>query len=307
MGTYSFGRYSFDASNLDKVLFPKDGYTKKDLIEYYASVAEYMVPLIKDRPLTLKRYPNGIEASSFFQKNASEHFPDWIKTASVPRNNKENINMVLGNNAATLAYLANQGTVTIHSWLSKISKMEKPDRLIFDLDPSGKDFEQVRQAAYVAREFLEGELEFTTFLMTTGSKGLHIVIPIKTQYHFDDVKEFAKTVGAYLSLKYPETLTIEHRKKERKGRLFVDYLRNEFAQTGVAPYSVRAKQGAPVAAPVKWEELVHKDFNSKKYSIKTILKKVEKDGDPWEGIDKQKQSLTKAMNKMNELMESKSV
>ena len=208
---------------------------------------------------------------------------------------------VLANDAATLVYLANQTVVTFHVWLSTADKLNYPDRIIFDLDPpSKKQFPAVLTAAKKIKKMLEA-LDLTPFVMTTGSKGLHITVPIKRELMFDDVRAFARQCASLMVEQHPDMMTLELRKDKRKGKIFVDYLRNAWAQTGVAPYSVRAKEGAPVATPLLWKELTS-SLDPQKYHIKNIFRRVARMGDPWEDIAKHTGSVKAARKKLQTLI-----
>lgn len=273
----------------DKVLFPKSKITKEDLVSYYEAVAPRMIPLIKDRPVTMQRYPNGITKKGFLQKNISEFFPSWVKSAPVSRQNEKGIEMVLCNDIDTLSYIANLGCITPHIWLSKVKKPNYPDRMTFDLDPSGKQFSSVVDAAHELKEVLEGELGLKTYLMTTGSKGLHLVVPIKPVQTFDEVRDFAKHVGEFLVSQWPKKYTISPRKESRRGKLYIDYLRNGYAQMAVAPYAVRALEHAPIATPIHWKELTSR-ISPQQFTIKNISARLKKRC-PWEGMEKSAKSL----------------
>lgn len=285
------GNKKVKITNPDRILFPKANITKWEMIQYYERIAPLMIPHIKDRPLTLHRFPNGIDAEGFYQKDASGYFPDWIKTCAIQKGDKSKVvHHVLANNAATLVYLANQATITPHIWLSKEKKLNYPDRMIFDLDPpSIKQFDQIRKAAKIFKQVLE-DLGLHPFVMTTGSKGLHVTVPIKPNCDFEYVRSFARQLAELLVQQHPEHLTVEIRKDKRKGRIFVDYLRNAWAQTGVAPYAVRAKEGAPIATPLKWSE-VNSALNPQKYKIKNIFRRVSRGGDSWEDINEYAKSI----------------
>ncbi len=274
----------------DKILFPKSKITKKDLFLYYQKIAPAMIPKMKDRPVSMLRYPNGIKGEGFYQKNISDYFPKWIKSASIGRKEKKAIRMLLCNDAETLLYLANQACITPHIWLSRYDKLKLPDRMIFDLDPpSEKAFPLVMQAAKDLREILEKKWKLKTFVMTTGSKGLHVVVPIQRDTPFAAVRALAKKIAAALATQNPKEYTIESRIKERKGRIFIDYLRNAYAQTAVAPYAVRAIEGAPVATPIDWKE-VKKGLHSQKFTIKNVVKRA-LGKDPWEGMERAARSV----------------
>ena len=307
MGKRNFGKYSFKTSNEEKIFFPKSKITKGDLIDYYNKIADVMIPHIKDRPVSMLRLPDGIKGESFFQKDASDYFPDWTQTIKVKKKGGY-VHHVLCNNKATLVYLANQACITPHVWLSKAQKLNYPDRLIFDLDPPGKkiDFMSVKKAAKIFHKFLTDELKLNVYLMTTGSRGLHIVIPINARENFDTIREFGQNIAKVISNRHPKELTIEVRKNKRKGRIFLDTARNAYAQTAVPPYSVRPKEDAPIAAPLYWDELSGKKLNSQSFNIKNIFKRLDKTSDPWKDINKNKNSIKKAIKKINEIIEEES-
>lgn len=286
----------------NKILYPASGITKGDLIHYYREIAAYMLPYLQDRPLTMHRFPNGIAKAGFFQKNASNYFPGWIKTERIRKKNGW-VNHVICNNQETLEYLAAQGTITFHITLSRIDKLNYPDRLIFDLDPPDENFKLVRFGAEILRHLLERELELSTYVMLTGSDGIHLVIPLMRVENFDEVRDFAKNVARYLVGKYPDDLTIEMRKDQRKGRLFLDYLRNSYGQTAVCPYSLRAIEEAPVAVPISWDELTHTS-DSRAYTIHTIFDRLKENPNPWNNFTKNTKILSDARRKLKHLMEA---
>ncbi|NGX50995.1 MAG: hypothetical protein K1060chlam2_00852 [Chlamydiae bacterium] len=276
-------------TNEDKILFPKDKITKGDLIAYYARVSGRMLPLIKGRPISMKRYPDGIKKEEFVQKKVSDYFPDWIKTKSVGRKEQSSIKMVVCNNKDTLLYLANQACITPHIWQSKIDDLKRPTRMVFDLDPSGKDFARVIEAAKDLQDILEHDYKLKTFVMTTGSKGLHVVVPIKKGPSFEEVRGFARDVGKILVDELPGKYTLNPRKASRRGKLFIDYLRNGYAQTAVAPYAVRALDGAPVATPLSWRELTSR-LSPQSHTLKNIGRRLSK-ADPWAGFERAARKL----------------
>lgn len=289
MGSLRFGRVSFETSNETKVYFPDEGITKGDLIEYYQSVADAMLPHLKGRPLSFQRYPNGIDQQGFFQKDKPKHYPEWIVTTPVKKKGGSN-DQVVATSKAALAYLANNGVVTLHGALSREPDLTKPDRLIFDLDPSIDDFGIIQSAAEIVREILE-DLGLHTYLQTTGSRGLHVVSPIKPEYDFEKVGAFAKSVARLIVDRDPDSFTIERLKKDRGDRLLIDYFRNAYAQTSVVPYSVRAKPGAPVATPIEWNELRKLRDGARTFTIRSIPKRLSTKGDPWSSMNRRSRSL----------------
>ena len=300
MDVWHIGKHAIEIGKPDKILFPKSKITKGELIDYYAEIADIMLPHIKNRPISMHRFPHGIDKGGFFHKNAPDYFPSWIKRINVPKKSyfakfsksKEEgiVHYVLCNNAATLVYLANQYCITPHVWLSRVPKIELPNSMIFDLDPSRKN-----QFADVLED-----LGLVPFVMTTGSRGVHVVVPIKPQKDFDTVRKFARGVAELLIAEQPTIFTTEIRKRKRHGRVFIDTLRNAFAQTCVAPYAVRAKEGAPVATPIEWKELAR--VTSQKYTIKNIFKRLARKGDVWEDINKHTKALKIVRKKLDALI-----
>ncbi len=289
-----------EITNPDKILFPKDKITKKDLIDYYQRVSSLMLAHLKDRPIVMQRYPNGIQKSGFLQKNISDYFPNWIATASVKRQAAGKGELVLCQNKDTLTYLANQACITPHIWLSKKTKINCPDRIIFDLDPPKGRFDLVKQAAKALREVLEKELKLKTFIMTTGSSGLHVVVPIKPNLEFDEVRAFAKKVAQRVCTQDPKIFTIQPRKNRRAGRVFIDYLRNSYAQHAVAPYAVRAIAGAPIATPVSWTELSR--IHPQSFHMKNIRGRIGR-SNPWSSFQSSARAIQSAIKKLEKLQE----
>ena len=265
-------------SHLDKVLFPQDGVTKGDLIEHYRAVAGRMLPLLHDRPLALARYPDGMEGPSFFQQAAPAHTPSWIKTATVPKEDGE-ISHLLCQDEPTLIYLANQAAVTLHTWLARIDRPDRPDQVLFDLDPSSTDFEQVRHGALALHEVLD-DLGLPSLVKTTGGRGVHVSVPVVRRYDADELRGFARGVCAVLTSREPDRYTSEIRKNKRQGRLFLDMTRNAYAQLVVAPYTVRAVPDARVATPLDWSELEDEAFQPSRFTLRTMPDRLA-DADPW--------------------------
>lgn len=271
--------------NWQKILFPKERISKGDLINYYLKIADRLLPFCQDRPISMKRCPDGIDKECFYHKEVPEYFPKWIKRAWVKVKEEKNYQEeIIINNRATLTYLIGQGMITPHIWLSNKTDLNKPDRIIFDLDPpQPNSFKLVKEAALALKEKFD-QLNLTSFVMTTGSKGLHIIVPIKPAAGFKKIRRFAKKISRQLTKKYPQKFTIEIPKKKRRGRLFLDYLRNSYGQTTVAPYSIRAIAKAPVAAPLDWDELDDAKLTSGKYNLKNIFKRLSQIEDPWKNF-----------------------
>ncbi len=290
----TLGKHSFALPHPDKLLFPRDALTKQDLVGYYRAVAHIMVPHLRGRPLMLARFSDGMQADGFYQKEVPGYFPDWVHRATVGKKGGE-LTQVVGDDEATLAYLAAQACITFHSWLSRSDKPHVPDRLVFDLDPSSDgDFPAVRTTAVDLRECLE-ELGLVPFVQTTGSRGLHVVVPTERRQCFDEVRSFAHDLAEQVASRAPDERTTEARKGKREGRVFIDVQRNAYAQTSVAPYSVRSLPGAPVATPLDWGEL--EVARRASFTVAGIPARLRSQHDPWDGISDCARPLGKVMQK----------
>jgi len=284
-------------SKPDKVIFPDDGVTKADLAQYYADVADAMVPHMVDRPVNMQRFPDGIGGGGFYEKKVPSHFPDWVETVEVDTSDGKQRQVVAGDRR-TLVYLANQGCVTPHTWLSRLSALDEPDQLVFDLDPSRDSLADVRKATRVVGELLD-DLGLTSFLKTTGSRGYHVVVPLRASEPFDDVRAFARDVAEVAVSRESKLLTIEARKNKRGDRVLVDVMRNGYGQTAVPPYAVRARPGAPVSTPIEWDELGR--TKPTQYDVRSVLRRLAKRDDPWKGIRRRAQGLAKPREKLARL------
>jgi len=285
------GQRSVRVSSPTKVLFPDDGITKADLAAYYRDVAPAMVPHTKDRPMNLWRWNSGIHRERIVQQEIPKGAPDWVKRTEVSRRKGGSVVHAMANDAATLVWLAGQNCITPHVWTSRVDQPGKPDRVIFDLDPpEGVDFATIREAAHLLGEELRG-LKLTPFAMTTGSKGIHVVAPIRRTDDADAVRATAGAIAEQLADRHDDVLTTEWRKAKRAGRILVDTARNTYAQTTVAPYAVRARPGAPVATPLRWEELEDPDLTAERWTIATIPGRLADGGEPWADIGRHAATL----------------
>ena len=271
----------------EKVLFPADGITKGDLVAYYRAVAGRMLPLVDGRPVTLQRFPDGIGRGGFLQKQVGRHFPDWIERVTAPNRRtrqatvREEVTYAVCRTADDLAYLANQGCITPHVWLSRAPDIHHPDQMVFDLDPASEDLEPLRLAAASLHTLLT-EIGLASFLKSSGSRGLHVVVPLVPAAETDAVKMFSMAVAEALAARHPDDFTTEGRIAKRNGRLYLDIGRNGYAQTMAAPYAVRAKPGAPVSVPLDWSEL--DDWVPGRHTLRTIDDRLARP-DPWAGMD----------------------
>jgi bifunctional non-homologous end joining protein LigD len=280
-------------SHPDKVLFPDDGITKADLADYYASVAEAMLPLVKDRPMNLWRWNTGIDGQRVVQQGIPKGAPEWVARVEVKRRAGGNVTHAMINDARTLRWLSNQNCITPHVWLSRADKLDRPDRIVFDLDPATEDemeqFDDVRKGALALGDHLR-ELGLVPFAMTTGSRGIHVVSPLKRLYDANVVRERAGEIADEFAASH-DTLTTFWRKEKRDGRILVDTARNTYAQTVVAPYAVRALTGAPVATPLEWDELEDPGLHPRRWTLRDVAARIADRGNPWSDIRLEARSL----------------
>lgn len=288
--TLRVGRRSIRVTHPDKTLFPESGITKSEVVDYYRRVAPVMLPYLRGRPLMLQRLPEGLNGPVFYQKQISGHFPAWIHRTTVAKEGGT-VTHVVCDDAATLVYLANQGVLTPHVWLSRADEADRPDRLIIDLDPSTDDVADVRFAARLAREVLI-EAGLQPYLMATGSRGFHVVVPLRRIDGFDEVRAVARGLAEVLTLRAPTRVTSAARKAGRGRRVYLDVLRNAYAQTVIPPFAVRARAGAPVAVPLDWDEL--DEARPDGWTIRTVLERLDRTADPWRGFVRHARAHTAA-------------
>ena len=284
------GRRTIAISHAERVLFPEAGVTKLDLARHYAAVGDVMVPHVRDRPLALQTFPRGVAAPGYYLKNAPGHFPGWVRRAEVPKREGGTIRQVLANDSATLVYLAGQNAITAHVWTSRADRLEYPDRLIFDLDPNRERFAEVRA---VARELgrLLRDLRLEPFAMISGSRGIHVVAPLRRTADYPAVHAFACDVAAALAAHDPDRLTVEFHRRSRGDRIYIDVGRNAYGQHAVAPYAVRSLPTAPVATPLDWDELDDARLHAQRWTVRTIEPSLRERGDPWREITRHARSL----------------
>jgi bifunctional non-homologous end joining protein LigD len=279
----SAGGRTVAISHPGKNLFTTPAISKLTLARHYARVSEAMLRHIRDRPLALESFPQGISGKGFFMKSVPRHFPDWIATTEVPKRGGSLV-QVLANDPATLVYLAGQNVVTPHVWLARAPDLRHPDRLIIDLDPSpGVRFADVRAAARDAGERLR-EAGLATFAMVTGSRGVHVVSPLRPEADFAAVHRLARTLAEAMVTDAPDRLTLEWHRAERGRRIYIDVNRIAYAQHVVAPYGVRARPRAPVAMPIAWEELSDPRLRPDRWTVRTAAGRLGSDGDAWARI-----------------------
>jgi bifunctional non-homologous end joining protein LigD len=289
-------RIKVEVTHADRPVFPADGITKGDIVDYYTEIADAMVPHLKGRPLTLWRYPRGIDNQGFVQQDFADSLPDWMGRVEVAKEGGTVVHPTADRPEA-LRWLANQNCLTVHAWLSRSDRLDTPDRVVFDLDPSSSDFAVVRATARAFADVLD-DLGLVAYVQTTGSRGLHVVAPIKGDNDFDAVRQFARDVAEVVADDDPQHRTIEMRKANRKDRVYLDVMRNAYAQTAVAPYSVRARRGAPVATPLEWEELDRRGLRADRFTIRDVPKRLAESGDPWADLQRRARSLTRPAQRL---------
>lgn len=295
------GNRAVPIPNAGKVLFPDDGITKEDLARYYADAAGRMLPWLRDRPVTMMRYPDGLNGQRIVQKNVPAYFPDWIRRVEVPKEGGVVEQAVCGK-PADLAYLASQACIEVHAFTSRADKLDAPDQVVFDFDPpDGEHFGQVRSAALWARELLDDELGLASYVRTTGGHGLHVHVALDRRAGFDPVRDFAHRAAAVLASRHPGVITTEQRKDKRGGRIYADIMRNAYAQMVVALYAVRARPGAPVATPLSWQEVEDAGLEPGQFTISGIRARLASAGDPWGGFARARHGLGRASRRLAEL------
>ncbi|HJW79499.1 MAG: non-homologous end-joining DNA ligase [Microvirga sp.] len=274
----------------DKVLYPEQSITKRQLAEYYLAVAEAMLPHVARRPITLVRCPTGRQRKCFYQRHAGSGVPAELGEVDIPGFEESGAYLFI-KDAPGLVALVQMGVLEVHPWGARVDKPDRPDRVIFDLDPGeGLGFADVAEAAHEVRAYL-GDLGLASFAKTTGGKGVHVVVPVDRRYGYPQVKAFAKKVAESLAAKTPTRYLTRISKAERRGRIFIDYLRNDATSTAVAAYSTRSRAGAPVATPVTWDELIP-SLDPAAFNVNTVPARLAKiGGDPWREMGKVRQGL----------------
>ena len=286
----------------EKILFPDDGITKGQLALYYEAIAPVMVPHLRNRPVTMERFPGGIGKKGFIQKDVSKGFPAWLERVEVPKKDGV-VHHPVVTDTRSLLWLANQNSITPHVWTSRAPDLYHPDICVFDLDPSTDDPDGLRFAAMALRDFLD-ELGLPSWVKTSGSKGFHIVVPLNGKAETGDVAGFAHQVGAALVRKYPDVLTQEFHKVDRGHRILVDTGRNGYSATFAAAYAVRARAGAPVSAPCTWEEVDTGAVHPQTFTLMNMADRIEAVGDLWQDLTRRKRSLTRAAAKLRKAVQS---
>jgi bifunctional non-homologous end joining protein LigD len=286
-------------SHPDKVLFPDDGISKGDLADYYEAVAPAMLPHIRARPVTMERFPNGLNGQGFLQKDLTKGFPEWLERVEAPKKGGT-VHYPLVTDERSLLWLANQNCITPHVWTSRAPELYQPDLCVFDLDPSEDEPKVLRAVALGLRSLLD-EISLKSWVKTSGSKGFHIVVPLDGKARMDEAAAFAYQVAEVLVSRDPDHLTLEFSKVQRGGRILVDTRRNDWAATFAAAYAVRARSGAPVSAPCTWEEVESGAVEPQTFNLRNMPKRVETAGELWSDMPKHARSLDRATQKLEQL------
>ena len=289
----------------EKVLFPDSGITKGELCAYYEAIAPLMLPHITGRPVTMERFPGGIGAKGFIQKDVSKGFPTWLERVEVGKRGKRGdedrgvVHYPLAGDARSLVWLANQNSITPHVWCSRVPRLERPDLCIFDLDPASDDPVTLRTATLAVRDLL-AELGLPSLVKTSGSKGFHVVVSLDDGADFESVWRFTQGAGAVLVKRHPDLLTQEFIKADRAGRILIDTGRNAPGATCAAVYAVRPKPGAPISAPCTWPEVESGEVGPRTFTLRTMAARIDRVGDLWREIGAERCSLVDALAKLQE-------
>jgi DNA ligase D len=289
-------------TNLHKLYWPGEGITKGDLISYYKTIAPFILPYLKNRPLSLKRNPNGIKDQGFYHKDAGDIAPSWMKTADIyAESTGKIVHYLVCNNVKSLLFIANLGCIEMNPWNSTTVKLDNPDYLILDIDPSDKNsFDEVIEVALVIKEILD-KIKLTGYCKTSGASGMHVYIPCGRKYDYDTVRDFAKLLATMVHEQLPSSTTLERSlAKRKKDEIYVDFLQNSRGQTLASAYSVRPKPGATVSAPLEWKE-VKKGLHPSQFTIKNMKKRADKKGDLFKGVLGKGVDIPAALKKMEKM------
>lgn len=293
--------HSLKFTNLSKLYWPEDGISKGDMLNYYDQIADYILPYLKDRPLSLNRFPDGIYGLSFYQKDVSGKAPDWVKTFPYTTSEDEKKEYVVGTDEATLLWMGTLGCIEMNPWFSRIKTPEHPDYCVIDLDPNKNTFDEVVKAAQAVKKILD-QIDVNCFCKTSGSRGMHVYIPLEPGASYGQSQRFAHDVVSIVNQLLPEFTTLERMVKKRKGKMYLDFLQNRPAATIACAYSLRPKLGATVSMPLAWEE-VKPGLKMNDFTIRTVGARIRKEGDLFKGIFEKGNDLKKAQEKIDRFSE----
>lgn len=286
-----------DFSHLDKTYIAEAGVTKGDLVDYYTQMADYILPYLKNRPHNLLRQPDGYKGESFFQKDMDHMPPSWVKTAAIfSESNGKDINYMVCDSLDSLLYMVQLGCIEINPWNSTIKHLDKPDWIVIDLDPENIPFRQVVKVAQTVKQVID-EMKIPALPKTSGKTGIHIFIPTKAGYDYEQAKQFGHIIATLVNERLPDITSLERSPAKRQKKVYLDYLQNRQGQTLAAPYSVRPTPAASVSTPLHWDELNDK-LDPSRFTIKNIFKRLDKEGDLWKPIFKDKVDIKKALDSL---------
>jgi bifunctional non-homologous end joining protein LigD len=298
--TLTIDGHALKFTNLPKLYYPDDGVTKRDVLNYYAAVADLILPHLKDRPLSLKRYPNGIKDEFFFQKNTPDTYPSWMRTEMIDSDHAGAINYVFADDHASLMYLVNLGCIDHNPWMSRSGSLDNPDFVLIDLDPQECSYDMIVEAARIVKDILD-EIGLVGYPKTTGGDGMHVYIPVEPVYSYEETRTFAELIARLVTKQKPQMFTTPRSvSKRQKNRVYFDYLQNGKSKTIAAPYVLRAYPGAPVATPLEWSE-VKSGLDPKQFSIANARDRFRKKGDLFRGVLSAPQNLYDAISKLEKL------
>jgi bifunctional non-homologous end joining protein LigD len=283
------------------VFYPDEGYTKRDVLNYYAAIADLILPHLKDRPLSLKRYPNGIKEEYFFQKNVPEAFAPWLRTELIASDHTEKpINYVFAGDDASLLYLVNLGCIDHNPWMSRSQSLDNPDFVLIDLDPQECPFDMIVDAALLVKGVLD-QIGMAGYPKTTGGDGMHVYIPVEPVYSYEETRIFAELIARLVTHQKPELFTTPRAvMKRKKNRVYFDYLQNAKSKTIAAPYVLRAYEGAPVATPLEWDEVKH-GLHPTQFHIRNARERFREKGDLFAGVLEKPQRIETGLEKLEKL------
>ncbi len=287
-------------THLDKAYWREAGYTKSDLLDYYEKIAPFLLPYLKDRPVVMKRFPEGIDHESFFQKNVTnKHLPSFVRLATIPAKTiDKDVHYIIANNKETLLYMANFGAIELHPWASRVRCLTEPDFMIFDLDPGEQTtFDMAIEAAHAVKNVLD-TCGIQSYPKTSGKRGLHVYVPVGGKYTYENVRDFALRVADVVVERHLTLASLAKHPADRKDKIFIDYLRNSFGQTAAAAYCPRATPTATISTPLEWSE-VWVGLSPEQFTIRTIFKRLEKKGDIWRPVLGKGADLQKAVQKVS--------
>lgn len=297
-GKVGYDTSKVEVTNPEKIFWPEQGYTKGDVIAYYDTMAEFVLPYIKDRPQSMRRTPDGIVKEGFFQKNVAGMVPDWAKTEKIHSDStKEDIEYLICNDKETLIYMANLGCIEINPWSSRLKTLDNPDYIIFDLDPNKASLKDLVTTAKKVKEILDS-LSITGYLKTSGGKGLHVFIPIKPKYTYEQSRDFSHIISQAVNTALPDITSLERMPKKREGKIYLDFLQNGKGKTMACAYSLRPREGATASTPLDWDEL-DDTFDLKNYNIKTLPERIKEKGDLWANFFKDAVDLKVLLDKLS--------